>query len=83
MTRAGVHMPYVFGILTNGRPGVILLNIHVEGINMYFQSITAYTINHLYRLFHCVDTICLETIEWLQGKYDTGILRFSAKLLEA
>ena len=82
MTRAGVHMPYVLCIFTNGRSGVCLFDIHMEGIYMYFKSITPDTINHFYRLFHCVDTICLETIEWLQRKYDAGSFRFAAKLLE-
>jgi hypothetical protein len=77
-----VHMPNMLCILTNGHPGVCLLDIHVEGVYMYFQSITPYTINHFYRLTQCVDTICLKTVEWLQRKYDTGSLSFTAKLLE-
>ena len=38
MTRAGVHMPNMLCILTNGRAGISLLNVHVEGINILSEN---------------------------------------------
>src|SRR6266852_9613426 len=67
----GVKVGQVSFAKPDRRGGIVLLDVHVKGVEQYAKSRRGDSVDHLHHLFGRVYEARLESVEWLEGERHT------------